>query len=170
MTGVQTCALPICDGDVNYRPLGTELAGLSIAGPKARDVLASVVGPTSPSSGGTGSDVSANAFAFRDIQRMDLGMVPAIVGRITFTGDLGYECWVPASLQQRLFDLLMEAGEPHGIRLFGLRALDSMRFDKGFGGWASEFRPIYTPAESGLDAFVALTSLEIGRASCRERV
>ena len=147
-----------CDGDVNYRPLGTELAGLSIAGPKARDVLAAVVSPTSPSSGGTGSDVSTDAFAFRDIQRMDLGMVPAIVGRITFTGDLGYECWVPTSLQQRLFDLLMEAGEPYGIRLFGLRALDSMRFDKGFGGWASEFRPIYTPAESGLDSFVALTS------------
>ena len=136
---------------VAYRPLGHELAGLSLAGPAARDVLGAVA-----DSSAAGVDVSGDAFAFRDIRRMDLDMVPAIVGRITFTGDLGYECWVPASLQQRLFDLLMEAGESHGIHLFGLRALDSMRFDKGFGAWASEFRPIYTPGEAGLDPFVAL--------------
>ena len=140
---------------VTYRPLGHELAGLSLAGPAARDVLAAVAG-----SSAAGADVSGDAFAFRDIRRMDLDMVPAIVGRITFTGDLGYECWVPASLQQRLFDLLMEAGESHGIHLFGLRALDSMRFDKGFGAWASEFRPIYTPGEAGLDSFVALRTVD----------
>ena len=140
---------------VTYRPLGHELAGLSLAGPAARDVLAAVA-----SSSAAGADVSGDAFAFRDIRRMDLDMVPAIVGRITFTGDLGYECWVPASLQQRLFDLLMEAGESHGIHLFGLRALDSMRFDKGFGAWASEFRPIYTPGEAGLDSFVALRTVD----------
>ena len=140
---------------VAYRPLGHELAGLSLAGPAARDVLAAVAG-----SSAAGADVSGDAFAFRDIRRMDLDMVPAIVGRITFTGDLGYECWVPASLQQRLFDLLMEAGESHGIHLFGLRALDSMRFDKGFGAWASEFRPIYTPGEAGLDSFVALRTVD----------
>ena len=140
---------------VTYRTLGHELAGLSLAGPAARDVLAAVA-----SSSAAGADVSSDAFAFRDIRRMDLDMVPAIVGRITFTGDLGYECWVPASLQQRLFDLLMEAGESHGIHLFGLRALDSMRFDKGFGAWASEFRPIYTPGEAGLDSFVALRTVD----------
>jgi len=140
---------------VAYRPVGHELAGLSIAGPAARDVLAAVSGASA-----AGADVSDGGFRFRDVRRMDLGMVPAIVGRITFTGDLGYECWVPASLQQRLFDLLMEAGEPHGIGLFGLRALDSMRFDKGFGAWASEFRPIYTPTEAGLDPFVALTATD----------
>jgi len=140
---------------VTYRPLGHELAGLSLAGPAARDVLAAVA-----DSSAAGADVSGDAFAFRDIRRIDLDMVPAIVGRITFTGDLGYECWVPASLQQRLFDLLMEAGESHGIHLFGLRALDSMRFDKGFGAWASEFRPIYTPGEAGLDSFVALRTVD----------
>ena len=82
---------------------------------------------------------------------MDLGMVRALVARISFTGDLGYELWTPASLQQRLFRLLREAGEPHGMRLFGLRALDSMRFDKGFGAWASEYRPVYTPWEARMD-------------------
>ena len=129
---------------VSYRPLGHEFAGLSIAGPRARDVLASL----------TDDDVSNEAFRFLDIRHLDLAMTDTLVGRITFTGDLGFEFWVPASLQVRLFDLLMEAGEAHGIRPFGLRALDSMRFDKDFGAWTTEYRPIYTPDEAGMGRFV----------------
>jgi dimethylglycine dehydrogenase len=138
---------------VGYRPLGHEIAGLSLAGPAARDVLATVLGERA-------DDATDKAFRFRDVRHMDLGMVPALVGRITFTGDLGYEMWVAASLQQRLFDLLAEAGAPHGLRPFGLRALDSMRFDKGFGAWATEYRPIYTPSEAGMDTFVALKAAD----------
>ena len=146
-TGLESS--PECEstgGRVAYRPLSHEMAGLSISGPAARHVLASL----------TGMDVSNDSFRFLDVRRMDLGMVPALVARISFTGDLGYEFWVPASLQQRLFHLLSEAGEPHGMRLFGLRALDSMRFDKGFGAWASEYRPVYTPWEARMDRFVRL--------------
>jgi dimethylglycine dehydrogenase len=132
------------DRSVAYQPLGHELAGLSIAGPRARDVLGDL----------TDDDVSGEAFRFLDIRRLDVGMVDALVGRITFTGDLGFELWVPASLQARLFDVLVRAGAPHGIRPFGLRALDSMRFDKDFGAWASEYRSIYTPGEAGMDRFV----------------
>ncbi len=138
--------LPHTGDRVAYRPLSHEMAGLSISGPAARQVLASL----------TDMDVSNDSFRFLDVRRMDLGMVPALVARISFTGDLGYEFWVPASLQQRLFQLLTEAGEPHGMRLFGLRALDSMRFDKGFGAWASEYRPVYTPWEARMDRFVRL--------------
>ena len=134
-------------GPVDYRPVGHDLTGLSIAGPASREVLATLAD----------TDVSSEALQFRDIRQMDLGMVSTLVGRITFTGDLGYEFWVPSSLQQRLFDLLVEAGRPHGLRLFGGRALDSMRFDKSFGAWATEYRPIYTPGEAGLNRFVALT-------------
>ena len=134
------------DDTVAYRSLGNELTGLSIAGPAARDLLAAIAE----------ADVDAEAFRFLDIRPMALGMVPALVGRITFTGDLGYEIWVPASLQARLFDLISEVGADHGLRLFGLRALDSMRFDKNFGAWATEYRPIYDPFEAGMDRFVKL--------------
>ena len=134
------------DGSVSYRVLSHEMTGLSIAGPLARDVLASLVE----------EDVSNEAFRFLDIRPMNVGMVPAIVGRISFSGDLGYEFWVPASLQASLFDLLVEAGEPHGMKLFGLHALNSLRFDKNFGGWATEYRPIYNPWEAGLEHFVKL--------------
>ena len=134
------------DGSVSYRVLSHEMTGLSIAGPLARDVLASLVE----------EDISNEAFRFLDIRPMNVGMVPAIVGRISFSGDLGYEFWVPASLQASLFDLLVEAGEPHGMKLFGLHALNSLRFDKNFGGWATEYRPIYNPWEAGLEHFVKL--------------
>lgn len=134
------------DGSVSYRVLSHEMTGLSIAGPLARDVLASLVE----------EDVSNEAFRFLDIRPMNVGMVPAIVGRISFSGDLGYEFWVPASLQASLFDLLVQAGEPHGMKLFGLHALNSLRFDKNFGGWATEYRPIYNPWEAGLEHFVKL--------------
>ncbi|MDA7949725.1 MAG: FAD-dependent oxidoreductase [Hyphomicrobiaceae bacterium] len=136
----------LVNGGVEIRPLGLSLVGLSIAGPNARAILQSV----------TGEDVSPDALKFLDFRKIDIGMVQAIVGRISFTGDLGYELWVASEYQRALFDLLMEAGEPHGLRLFGTRALNSLRLEKSFGSWATEFRPIYGPCEAGLDRFVEL--------------
>ncbi len=131
---------------VALRSLRNEMVGFSIAGPKARDLLARL----------TAEDVSNEAFPFMAFRRMALGLVPAWVGRISFTGDLGYEIWVSPDYQLRLYDDLMAAGADLGLRHFGLRALDSLRLEKGFGTWAREFRPIYTPDEAGLDRFVDL--------------
>jgi dimethylglycine dehydrogenase len=127
-------------GSFTVRSLRRNLCGLSIAGPRSRELLASV----------TDADVSAEGFPFLSIRAIDVEMVPALAGRITFTGDLGYELWVEAAYLPRLFDVLHEAGEPLGLRLFGGRALDSLRLEKSFGTWAREFRPIYTPYEAGL--------------------
>ncbi len=134
------------DGSVSIRPLKLELVGLSIAGPKARDVLAAL----------THLDVGGSAFAFMDIRRMDLGMAPAIVGRVSYTGDLGYEIWMKPEYQRYLFDLILEKGAAFDIRLFGLRALNALRVEKSFGSWSREFRPLYGPLEAGLGRFVAL--------------
>ncbi|WDZ75754.1 FAD-dependent oxidoreductase [Ensifer adhaerens] len=133
------------DGSVSLKALKLELVGLSIAGPKARDVLAGL----------THLDVSDTAFPFMDIRRMDLGMAPAIVGRVSYTGDLGYEIWMKPEYQRYLFELLMEKGAASGIRLFGLRALNALRVEKSFGSWAREYRPLYGPVEAGLGRFVA---------------
>jgi dimethylglycine dehydrogenase len=81
-------------------------------------------------------------------------MVPAVVGRVTFTGDLGYEIWVSMDNQRTLYDLLVEAGRDLGLRHFGARALHSLRLERSFGTWAREFRPIYGPFEAGLGRFV----------------
>jgi dimethylglycine dehydrogenase len=82
--------------------------------------------------------------------------VPARVGRISFTGELGYEIWMPADGQLRVYEALVEAGADLGLVHFGARALQSLRLEKTFGTWAREFRPIYTPTEARLDRFVDL--------------
>ncbi|MCO5084650.1 MAG: FAD-dependent oxidoreductase [Rhizobiaceae bacterium] len=133
------------DGSVAVEALGQKLVGLSIAGPKARDVLAKL----------TRDDVSNAAFPFMAIRRMDAGMAPAIVGRVSYTGDLGYEIWMEPEYQRHVFHMVMEAGAEFGIGLFGGRALNSLRLEKNYGSWAREYRPIYGPLEAGLDRFVA---------------
>jgi dimethylglycine dehydrogenase len=149
------------DGSVAVRPLGLGLTGLSLAGPQARAVLQKV----------TDADVSAEAFRFMDFRRMDLGLVPAMVGRISFTGDLGFEIWVAHEYLLTLYRMLREAGAEHGLALFGGRALNSLRLEKGFGTWAREYRPIYGAYAAGLDRFVAPSKNDfIGRdALLRER-
>ena len=84
-------------------------------------------------------------------------MLPARIGRISFTGELGYEIWVPADCQLALYDALVSAGADLGLAHFGARALNSLRLEKSFGNWAREYRPLYTPGEAGLDRFVDVT-------------
>ena len=98
-------------------------------------------------------------------RRIDIGMVPAWVGRMTYTGDLGYEIWVAPEYQRALFDLLWDAGRPYGMALFGFRALMSLRMEKRFGTWFREFRPIYTPLEAGMDRYLKLDHDFVGRAA-----
>jgi dimethylglycine dehydrogenase len=133
------------DGSVALDVVGLGLCGLSIAGPRARELLAAV----------THDDVSNAAFRFMTVRRMDVAQAPCIVGRVSFTGDLGYEIWMRPEYQRHVLQRLMDAGEPLGLRPFGLRALNAMRLEKNFGGWGREYRPIYGPLEAGLDRFVA---------------
>ncbi len=134
------------DRSVSVRALGPDLCGLSIAGPRARAVLGELVD----------FDASDDGFAFRDIRETWVGRSPALVGRVSFTGDLGYEIWCRPAYVRQLFNELMAAGEAHGISLFGLRALDSMRLDKLWGSWATEYRPIYDPYEANMGWMVKL--------------
>ncbi|PBB17593.1 FAD-dependent oxidoreductase [Mesorhizobium sp. WSM4313] len=133
------------DGSVQIEALGQKLTGLAIAGPKAREVLAKV----------TRADVSNAAFPFMAVVRMDIGMAPCLVGRVSYTGDLGYEIWVAPEYQRAAYQALLAAGEASGIGLFGSRALNALRLEKNYGSWAREYRPIYGPLEAGLDRFVA---------------
>ena len=133
------------NGSVRVEAIGLGLTGLTVAGPNARKVLEKL----------THADVSSAGFRFMAIKRMTLEFAPCLVGRVSFTGDLGYEIWMKPEYQRHVFDRLMEAGKEFGIKLFGLRALNSMRLEKNFGGWAREYRPLYGPLEAGLDRFVA---------------
>ncbi len=144
---------------VTIRPCAMEYVGLSIAGPHSRELLKTLVR----------DDLGTAAFPFMSFRRMEVGMVPAYVGRVSFTGELGYEMWVTTDYQRALYDLLTKAGREFGLRPFGGRALNAMRIEKSFGNWAREFRPIYGPYEAGLGRFVDLKKDHfIGRAAAAE--
>ena len=127
------------------RPLPHALTGFMIAGPKSRELLQRLVF----------EDVSHQAFKFFAAREMVVGLAPATVLRASYTGDLGYEIWVTPDYQVTLYDALVEAGRDLGLRHFGNRALMSLRLEKAYGAFFREFRPDYTPMESGLDRFVA---------------
>ena len=142
------------DEGVSVRSLRTELMGLSIAGPKARELLSRAVT----------ADVSNEAFRFMAIRPMEIGLSPALVGRITFTGDLGYEIWMKPDYQLAIHDTLVEAGEDLGLSHFGGRALNALRLEKGFGSFTREYTPDYTPFQAGLERFVDMRKNDfIGR-------
>jgi dimethylglycine dehydrogenase len=143
---------------VTLRPCAMQYAGLSLAGPHSRALLQSLVRV----------DLSA-AFPFMSFRRMQIGMVPGYVGRVSFTGDLGYEIWVTTDYQRALYRLLVDAGREFGLRRVGGRALNAMRIEKSFGTWTREYRPIYGPFEAGLGRFVDLEKGDfIGRSAAAE--
>jgi dimethylglycine dehydrogenase len=138
------------DGSVRIRRFDMDLVGVSIAGPKSRAVLERL----------TDEDVSSGALRFMDHRAMDIANVPAMINRVTYTGDLGYEIWVAPEYQRRLYARIMEAGKDQGIRNFGMRALLCLRLEKNFPTWYRELRPIYGAFEAGLDRFVDLAKSE----------
>ena len=143
------------DGGVRFEVLGLGLTGLAIAGPNARALLAEL----------TDTDLSPDAFRFMDVRRIDVGMFPVIAARVSYTGELGWELWVEPKDQRGLFDLIVAAGERHGLRLYGMRALMSLRLEKSYGTWFREYRPIYTPLEGGIDHYVKLDHEFVGKAA-----
>jgi dimethylglycine dehydrogenase len=97
---------------------------------------------------------------------MVVGQVACTVQRVSYTGDLGYEIYCDPMGQRALWTALWSAGQPHGMVPFGMRAMMSLRLDRFFGSWMSEFSPDYTAAETGLDRFISFkkNTAFIGRA------
>ena len=144
---------------VSIRACAMEYVGLALAGPQSRALLQELVR----------EDLSTSVFPFMSFKRMDVGMVPAYVGRLSFTGELGYEIWITAEYQRALYDLLAGAGKKWGLKNYGGRALNAMRIEKSFGTWAREYRPIYGPCEAGLSRFVDWNKERfIGRSAAHE--
>lgn len=121
-----------------------DMTGFMIAGPNARQIVAKVVG----------ADVSAQVFPMMSAAQTEAGMAPVLLARLSLTGELSYEIHTRAIYGRTLYDRLIEAGAEHGLRPFGVRALLSLRLEKGVGIWSAEFSPDYTPAMCGLDRFV----------------
>lgn len=132
--------------DVTIRSLTNDWTTLVLAGPLSRTVLSTVAR----------GDWSAEAFPWLSVRETTVGIAPAVVMAVSFSGELAYEIHVPNAQLQAAFHALEAAGAPHGMRLFGSRAIESMRIEKGFLHWKADILTEFDPFETGLERFVRL--------------
>ncbi|MGN6468610.1 MAG: GcvT family protein, partial [Rhizobiaceae bacterium] len=137
-----------------------EWGTLSLMGPRSRDVLAAT----------TNADVSNAAFPFGHVREIELAGRTVRALRVTYVGELGWELHVPMAGLTEVYDTLMSAGAPHGIRPVGYRALESLRLEKGYRAWGSDITPNDNSFEVGLGWAVKLKSDTpfIGRKACEK--
>lgn len=132
--------------DVRLTDVTEQFGTLSLMGPKARDVLAAV----------TDADVSNEAFPFGHVRILPIAGTEVRALRVTYVGELGWELHVPLAKTGEVFDALLAAGKPFGMRPVGYRALESLRLEKGYRAWGSDITPNDTPLEAGLGWAVKL--------------
>jgi dimethylglycine dehydrogenase len=146
---------------VHIRNVSDEYGGIALFGPRSRDLLARVAS----------GDVSNSVLPFMSVRSMDLALAPALVARLSVTGELGYEIYVPMLHLPALFQSLIDASAGMGACHVGMYALNSLRLEKGFGIWSREFSRDYTPREARLERFIDYERADfIGRgAALRDR-
>ncbi|MEM8837763.1 MAG: FAD-dependent oxidoreductase [Pseudomonadota bacterium] len=129
---------------VTVTDISDTIVGFSLSGPKSRDVLEKI----------THADVSKTGLPFMGCAEMDIGLICAKVGRLSVSGELGYEIHCHAMEHIGLRRLLLEAGAEFGIKEYGYNTLLSLRLEKSFGIWSAEFTQGYTPGMTGMDRFI----------------
>ena len=131
---------------VTIKNLTDVLCGLAISGPNSREILQGV----------TDASLADTDFSFLSAGQVAVGSYNAIIGRVSLTGELGYEIYVPASDLVPVYRLLKSRAGADELKLYdyGVYALLSMRLEKSYGIWSREFSPDYTPRMCGLDAFI----------------
>ncbi|MEL6800852.1 MAG: FAD-dependent oxidoreductase [Pseudomonadota bacterium] len=134
------------DDDVQLRSLTNDQTILVLAGPKARDVLSACAR----------GNWSREAFPWLSVRECFVGYAPATVMGVSFSGELAYEIHVPNASLYAAYTALRDAGAAHGLRLFGARAVEAMRIEKGFLHWKADLLTEFDPFETGLDRFVKL--------------
>ncbi len=119
---------------------------LNIQGPRSRELMAAL----------TTADMSNEAFPFRAAQEIDIGFARVLCIRITYLGELGYELYIPAEQTAHVYDRIVAAGERVGIVHAGLKALASLRMEKGYRDYGHDIDNTDTVLEAGLGFAVDL--------------
>ena len=139
---------------VTVRDLGEDVAGFSLSGPKSRAVIEKL------------SADAVGALAFMGCGAFDIGLLRCKVGRMSVSGELGYEIHCRMGDHITLREALLEAGAGAGIREYGFNALLSLRLEKSFGIWNAEFTQGYTAGATGMYRWIAWDKGDfIGRAA-----
>jgi len=132
------------DNSVRIDKMTTQRGVLVLAGPRSREVLAKVAD----------IDVSNEAFPWLTARRLSIKAAGLTAMRVNFVGELGYELHHSIEMQNTIFDALMAAGAPFGVKPFGIRAMDSLRLEKSYKLVGRELSIEYAALESGLERFV----------------
>jgi 4-methylaminobutanoate oxidase (formaldehyde-forming) len=115
-------------------------AQINVQGPRSRALLSSI----------TNADLSNAAFAYRDAKEIDIGFARVLCLRITYLGELGYELYIPTEQAVHVYDRLVEAGEQFGLVHAGLKALASLRMEKGYRDYGHDIDNTDSVLEAGL--------------------
>ncbi len=134
------------DGSVYVDDISSARTCFCLWGPRARDILQPL----------TKSDLSNEAFPYMQAREIAVGPVPLLASRVTYVGELGWELYAPTEYGLALYDLLTQAGGPHGLRGGGYRAIESMRLEKGYRAWGTDLTPETTPESAGVGFAVRL--------------
>jgi dimethylglycine dehydrogenase len=118
---------------------------LVVAGPRARDLLAGL----------TETDLGNESFRWLRGKEIEVAGVPLYALRVNYVGELGWELHCPMDRLEALYDAVWAAGEAHGIADFGVYAVNSLRMEKAYKGWAAELTNEITPVEADIERFVA---------------
>ncbi|WP_377507961.1 FAD-dependent oxidoreductase [Octadecabacter sp. R77987] len=128
--------------NVELRDLGDEVAGFSLSGPKSRAVIERL------------SDGDVGVLPFMGCGAFDIGLLRCKVGRLSVTGELGYEIHCRMGDHATLRKSLLAAGADQGMIEFGFNALLSLRLEKSYGIWSAEFTQGYTPGMTAMDRWI----------------
>ncbi|MCB1390159.1 MAG: FAD-dependent oxidoreductase, partial [Rhodobacteraceae bacterium] len=137
---------------VDAMDITTQWGVYALAGPNARAILNEVIKDAQPETA-----LSNKRFPWLSCRDIELGMCPVRAIRVAYTGELGWELHYPIEFGRYLWDLLMKAGEKHGLKPVGARAQNWLRQEKSYRAFGNELGRDATPAEAGLDRFIDLT-------------
>ncbi len=133
-------------------------AQLNVQGPKSRELLQSI----------TMADMSNGPFPFRHVEEIAIGYGRAICVRMTYLGELGYELYIPTEQAVHVYDTIVEAGKKFNLSHAGLKALGSLRMEKGYRDYGHDMDNTDDPYETGLGFTIKLNKPSgfIGRDAC----
>ncbi|MDP6874713.1 MAG: FAD-dependent oxidoreductase [Alphaproteobacteria bacterium] len=132
------------DGSVQMVNLSNAKGVLVVAGPKSRTLMQRV----------SGAEFTSNAFPWLSAREVVVGQAPATAMRVNYVGELGWELHHDLEYQNHIFDALMAAGADLGLKPFGIRAMDSLRYEKSYRMVGTEMSIEYAAYESGLNRFI----------------
>ncbi|TKA95604.1 FAD-dependent oxidoreductase [Cereibacter changlensis] len=139
-------------GWIDIHDVTTQYGVFALAGPNSRAILNEIVKDADPA-----TVLSNKRFPWLSYRNIELGMCPVRAIRVAYTGELGWELHHPIEMSAYLWDLLLKAGEKHGLKLVGARAQNWLRQEKSYRAFGNELGRDATPMEAGLDRFIDLS-------------